>query len=92
MPREVFYAVRALGVWHEHVEATVGGSEAGDAAGRAIRIDRVDLAGCAVAVDEAHGDERLRGVELLFVFELREAFAVCDHDWQARFLHAFEEY
>src|SRR6218665_2401100 len=64
-PAHLDVAEHALGVRHQRGEAAVGRGHARQAAGAAVRVERVALGDRAVVVDEAQGRNRLRGIAAL---------------------------
>src|SRR6266436_8000633 len=60
VPGLLHRAEDALGVGHQDGETPVMSGEPGDAFGRSIRIQRVDLGRGTAIVDEAQCDDRLR--------------------------------
>src|SRR5262245_5952662 len=67
MPRHLHGAEHALGVRHDHGDATIGRRHRCDTVRRAVRVRRIDLGDVAVAVDEPRADQLL----CLERFELR---------------------
>src|SRR6185437_5680129 len=74
MPAQLHAAEHALGMRHHDRHATVGGGEAGQAAGRAVGVEREVLGRLAAVVDEAHSRVRLR--RAAYLREADPAFAV----------------